>query len=41
MTNDVPKTGDALNIYLMIAAISSLGLAAVTFMGRKKENSAN
>ena len=34
---DVPKTGDAGAVWMALAAASGMGLAALTFLGRKKD----
>lgn len=34
---DVPKTGDASAVWMALAAASGMGLAALTFLGRKKD----
>lgn len=35
---EVPKTGDAAALWMILAGVSALGLAVVTFTTRKKEN---
>lgn len=34
--NDIPKTGDILDMFLIIAAVSAMGLITVSFLNRKK-----
>lgn len=34
--NDIPKTGDILDMFLIIAAVSAVGLITVSFLNRKK-----
>ena len=34
--NDIPKTGDILNVFLIIAAVSAMGLVVISFHNRKK-----
>ena len=34
--SDIPKTGDILDVFLIIAAVSAVGLIAISFHNRKK-----
>lgn len=36
--NDIPKTGDLMNVYLITALVSIIGLGVVSFLGRRKQH---